>query len=139
MTMRAYGAVALAAIAVVSCGDGDESRLRTDPGHSLVIETTYEAGPTGALYDEGALSEVIFTDVEGASRTERGPTDSPLTVRGLPPGTYRVEPGLRPCSGNCENRLDARTDTCEVVVTVPAVRVIRVRYVATEACQASAG
>lgn len=118
---------------------GDASRSASGSGHSLIIEHDYQVPPGGGGYTEGALSEVVVTVSTGASKTVRGRIESSLTVDGLSPGTYKVEPGLRPCSGNCDDKLDPRTDACEVTITIPQAKVVRVRFVATEGCQAVSG
>lgn len=138
MSVRAAAAL-LALLGLTACAEADRDAAAVDDdGHVVTIEHTYEPAPSGPLYTEGALSEVVVTDAAGSSRTLRGDFDAPIVFEGLEPGDYVVQPGLRPCSGNCEASLDPRTDTCSVAISVPAVRTVRVRYVPTQPCRATA-
>lgn len=92
----------------------------------------------GAVYTEGARSEIILTGPEGSAQTLQGMQDATFTAL-LAPGRYLVQPGLRPCSGHCSQRLAARTATCEAVVEVPATRQLSVRYVVNQGCTITGG
>jgi hypothetical protein len=137
---------ALLALGVVSaCGQdapGPAGAAGVDGGHRLRLEQTYEAGPQGQLFIEGALAEVVLRpadqDEEG-QRVVRGSPQGALVVEDLPAGRYVIEPALRSCQGNCEQGLDPRSGGCRAEVRVPEDAVVQVRYVVTQPCTTTVG
>ena len=71
------------------------------------------------------MADIVLRDGTGrmvGRRTVRPGTS--VDFRDLVAGTYRLEPALRPCDGNC-GYLDPRLDDCSGTVRV--VRAVRVR------------
>jgi hypothetical protein len=127
-------------VAVLLAGCGQE-RLRSEAASrsSLTIESTVLPSRGGGFYTEGALVEVTLRSAGGHRiATKRAEEGRPIVFRGLDPGRYTVEPGLRPCDGNC-GLLDPRTDTCTDQVDVPGTRVLTVRFVTLQGCTVESG
>lgn len=88
-------------------GDGTASG-----GGSLLVTTDFKTGEV--VYIEGAEPEVRLRTVDGEPVAQL--SGDRMKFTGLEPGTYLLEPALRPCHGmSCT---DARTDSCERTVQV---------------------
>jgi hypothetical protein len=109
-------------------------------GHtgSVVVGSVQEPAADGGIFTEGALVEVRLRDASGAVvDTERG--NSQLRFDLLSSGAYTVEPGLRPCDGNC-GYLDPRVAECASPVTVGATTVrLRVVFHGRQPCVVTEG
>lgn len=136
-------AILCAGVVLTACGGSQESPVPAgvqqsrpsatdDAGHTLALTITYEPGP--AMYVEGAVGEVLFTDARGRHRAVRTSFDVPDKVlQGLQAGTYTLHAGLRPCDGtDCDASL---ADTCGTAITVPAATAVRVRFMPGAPCE----
>ena len=105
------------------------------PVSLIEVTTTYRPGRLGPVYREGAMVEVILRDADGKQvdvQTQR--PEAPLVFTGLTPGTYILEPGLRPCDGNC-GYLDPRLDTCTRRLDVDGRVEVKVDFIIGSACR----
>lgn len=125
--------------AVAGCSADEPSPPAPGPpsaeaaGHSLALTQTYGPGPSGALYIEGALADVVLADADGEEHRLTGEPSSPLTFDQLAPGTYTLRAGLLPCQANCDSP-GAKTDSCEVEVEVPGTQRLTIRYMPGYPC-----
>lgn len=110
---RALFATALAML-VLACAPSEGS---PDGGTaagtgSVLVTTDIKVGEDGLVYIEGAKPEVRLSTVNGEPVATL--SGGRMEFQDLRPGTYRLEPALRPCDGmSCT---DPRTDSCERAV-----------------------
>jgi hypothetical protein len=101
----------------------------------IAVTTSYRLGRLGPVYREGVMVEVILRDAGGRKvdvQTQR--PEVPLVFTDLEPGTYILEPGLRPCDGNC-GYLDARVDTCTRRLDVDGPVKVKVDFIIGSECR----
>jgi hypothetical protein len=134
--MRSVMLVALAL--TTSCGGTVDQALPptsspTPSTHDLVVSQSYESGPGGVLYIEGAIAELVISSEQGPAQAVQGDPDRPITLSGLSPGDYTVKAALRPCNANCGNLTDP-VDSCATSMSVPQTTRLTVRYVLAQPC-----
>lgn len=94
--------------------------------------------PGGAMYDEGALPQVIVRNADGTVAAHQLQPEprfrSALQLPDLEPGNYVLHAGLRPCDGSCDN-LDPLTDVCQTNLTlIPGPWDVRVTFHTGRSC-----
>jgi hypothetical protein len=107
------------------------------------VVTVQEPAADGAVLVEGAVVEVRLRDASGrVVATEQGGGGlplGPLRLDRLSPGSYTIEPALRPCHGNC-GHLDPRVGECASPVKVGGTPVrLRVVFRGVEPCVVTQG
>jgi hypothetical protein len=133
---------AAASLALGGCGASRDvginvhspTKIESPVGH-IAVTTSYRLGRLGPVYREGAMVEVILRDVDGKKvdvQTQR--PKAPLEFTDLKPGTYVLEPGLRPCDGNC-GYLDPRVDTCTRTLEVQGHVKVKVDFIIGFECR----
>src|SRR4051812_30543958 len=99
-------------LAVAACGT-ETAATQPPPDETtktITVSFTYHDDPHHPIYLERAVPEYRLIDHSGTLiATKLAPSDTPVRFAGLSRGTYRLEPALRPCDGNCDY-LDPRTD-----------------------------
>jgi len=101
----------------------------------IAVNMTQHRGAHGAVYTEGAMAEVILRDAQGTKVDVQ--TKAPqgrLAFTNLKPGTYFVEPALRPCDANC-GYLDARVDSCSHKLEVDGRVDVKVDFIVGSRCR----
>lgn len=96
---------------LLACGPEEQ-----DQRGSLIVTTESNPGASGEVYIEGARQEIALRDQHG---DVVGDVEGDHSFAGLAPGTYTLDAGQRPCSGNC-GQLDPLTDQCSASITVRA-------------------
>ncbi len=136
-TMRPLPRAALATLifsSLAACGQSSATEGTAEHNGSIVVTSVQKPGDQGRRYIEGAVTHVILRDPSGQQITPAA-GDGPLRFTNLPPGEYKIEPALRPCSGSCDF-LDPRRDSCSAVVQVDTGMVrLHVVYRVSEPCQ----
>jgi hypothetical protein len=86
------------------------------------------------MYIEGALARMVVRDEDGkvVASAMKWPGKT-FVFADLQPGTYVLEPALRPCDGNC-GYLDPPTDSCRHTLTIDGDVSIRVRFSVGDPC-----
>src|SRR4051812_33704349 len=131
-------AAALSALALVSiAGCGSQTDGETAPSAApaalaqqgpVTLTVATSLSTDGPLYTEGALARIVLRDAAGdvvGAETKR--PGRQFVFEGLSPGTYVLEPALRPCDGNC-GYLDPPTDSCRRLVIVDSDLTLKVRF-----------
>ena len=105
---------------------------------TLTVATSYSEGRNGALYIEGALARLVLRDSDGnvAGAATHWPGKK-FVFADLDPGTYVLEPALRPCDGNC-GYLDGPTDACRETLSIDGDMGVRVDFTVGEPCVVAA-
>jgi len=133
------GALALVAVlaACTAQGGSPTAAVATTEASSevasLTVAQSYDPGPRGTLFIEGALGEVFLVDTQGGQQVTQAPITSVITFSGLKPGRYVIRAGLRPCSANCGN-LSPRTGACQTTAEMTGRSALRVTYTADGPC-----
>jgi hypothetical protein len=144
--MRRLIATAFAATALVAalsgCGSqtddpagsgGPATQIVQQAPATLTVATSLSTdGPMH--YTEGALVHMVLRDADG--NIADGGTKWPgkrFVFDGLDPGTYVLEPALRPCDGNC-GYLDPPTDSCRDTLTIDGDLSVRVEFTVGDPC-----
>jgi hypothetical protein len=131
---------AAAGLALGGCARGRDVDARVGsqedrPTAGMVtVKMTFHRGSHGALYIEGAMAEVILRDAHGKKVDVQ--TKEPrarLTFTNLEPGTYILEPALRPCDANC-GYLDPRVDSCSRKLEVDGRVNVKVDFTVGSRC-----
>ena len=112
---------------LAACTHGGGSGTSSSAPASLTVAQSYDPGPRGPVFIEGALGEVVLVGPDGVRQTKQGHVAGRLTFFGLKPGRYVIRPALRPCSANCGN-LSGRAGECEASVEVAQATIVYVRY-----------
>jgi hypothetical protein len=131
-----------AAVFIAGCGSQADRRevapsasptLTQHEPATLTVATSLSTD--GPMYIEGALAQIVLRDEGGAvvDRATKWP-GKPIVFDGLEPGSYSLEPALRPCDGNC-GYLDPPTDSCRRMLTVDADLTLTVRFSVGHACE----
>jgi hypothetical protein len=105
--------------------------VQAAPG-TLTVATSLSSG--GPMYIEGALARMVLRDEDGSvvASGMKWPGKT-FVFTELEPGTYVLEPALRPCDGNC-GYLDPPTDSCEHTVTIDGDMSVRVEFSVGDPC-----
>jgi hypothetical protein len=99
---------------------------------TLTVATSLTSG--GPMYIEGALARMVVRDEDGNVVASATKWPGKAFVFGdLEPGTYVLEPALRPCDGNC-GYLDRPTDSCSHTLTIDGDMSIRVKFSVGDPC-----
>jgi hypothetical protein len=126
---------------LASCADDDGggrpggSPTSGEQAGTLTVQTSYQAGKGGAMYIEGALADVILRDESGTEvDTQTKSPGDPIRFEDLAPGSYTLEPALRPCDGNC-GYLDGRTDDCTQTIEIDGDVEVKVAFTVGVPCE----
>jgi hypothetical protein len=124
--------LALVVVSLAGCAVADPfARMTGRTGSVVVVSVREPAADGGPAYTEGAVVEARLRDASGTVvGTERGAgalRHDHLRFDRLRPGSYTIEPALRPCDGNC-GYLDPRAGECMAPVEIGAATV-RLRVV----------
>lgn len=136
------GAIALAVLAA-GCGSQSDKSGGGDPGGqpttivqqspgTLTVATSLTTG--GPMYIEGALARLVLRDSDGkVVATSMKWPGKRVVFENLDPGTYVLEPALRPCDGNC-GYLDPPTDSCKGSFAIDGDLSVRVKFTVGHPC-----
>lgn len=136
--MRPTGVRRLALVLLLAaCASGTPAGPRADPATAdLTVQQAFSPGRNGMLFIEGAQAELLLERDGAAVDTEAAGPEQTVVFRGLPLGSYRLAPALRPCDANC-GRLDGRVGECALDLVLDGDRTVTVRYVVGETCSVS--
>ena len=136
--------LAIAVVGLAGCAVPDPpARMSGRTGSIVVLSVQELAVDGGPAYTEGAVVEARLRDASGhVVGTERGAValrHDLLRFDRLRPGSYTIEPALRPCDGNC-GYLDPRAGECVTPVKVGAATVrLQVVFRGDEPCVVTQG
>jgi hypothetical protein len=100
----------------------------------ITVSMTLRQGPHSPRYIEGAMAEVILRNARGKKvKVQTKEPQGRLTFTHLEPGTYILEPALRPCDGNC-GYLDPRVDSCSQQIQVDGRVDVKVDFTVGSRC-----
>jgi hypothetical protein len=101
---------------------------------TLTVATSLSSTRDGGMYIEGALAHIVLRDADGNvfDAGTKWPGEK-FVFDGLEPGTYVLEPALRPCDGNC-GYLDPPTDSCRDMLTIDGDMSVRVEFTVGDPC-----
>ncbi len=121
------------ASASTNVSTGEDDVVSGLPKGTVTVHWNQDFGPV--IYEEGAVAD--FTLIAAIDGTRPKPTrqvEGAWTWEALPPGTYILRAGLRPCDGSCDY-LDSRTASCSDQLFVDGQIDVQVRLTAGRPCR----
>jgi hypothetical protein len=128
--------------AVTACGEGSPATQAPAPhggpaDNTLTVTMSFHRDLSDPIYAEGAIPEIRLRDDQGnlvAVKTTM--TGKTIEFGQLRPGTYRLEPAVRPCDANC-GYLDGRTDGCRSTLELVDSMEVKVEFEVGAPCRIS--
>ena len=138
----AVSIVSIVAGQVAGCASQTDDQVTASGGPATGIVQSRTATLTiatslstdGPMYIEGALARLVLRDEDGdvVASAMKWPGKK-FVFADLEPGTYVLEPALRPCDGNCDY-LDPPTDSCRDTFAIDGDLSLQVDFSVGDRC-----